>query len=57
MYAIRSYYGLSVSGGTQEVNYYVAGEWEVENGVYTLPNATIDSIYTAANCRPNCDGA
>lgn len=40
----REQYGLSVTGGSEEVQYFVSGEWEVENGVMELPKRTKDSI-------------
>ncbi|NIM50626.1 MAG: SusC/RagA family TonB-linked outer membrane protein [Gemmatimonadales bacterium] len=40
----RQQYGLNVAGGSSQVQYYVSGEWEVENGVYGLPQQTQDSI-------------
>ena len=33
----RMQYGLSVTGGTDRINYYIAGEIENEVGPYTLP--------------------
>ena len=32
----RQQYGLGVSGGTEAVTYYLAGEWEDETGVYEV---------------------
>ena len=40
----REQYGLSVTGGNEDVQYYVSGEWEVEDGVMELPSRTRDSI-------------
>ena len=33
----RTQYGLSVTGGTERINYYIAGELETEVGPYSLP--------------------
>ena len=33
----RMQYGLSVTGGTERINYYIAGEVEDETGPYSLP--------------------
>ncbi len=33
----RAQYGLSVSGGSERINYYISGELEDETGPYTLP--------------------
>jgi TonB-linked SusC/RagA family outer membrane protein len=49
----RQQYGLNVQGGSQDVTYYIGGEWEVENGVYGLPGATVDSILTAGGVIPS----
>jgi hypothetical protein len=40
----RGQVGVNVAGGTQDVQYFVSAEYEKENGVYTLPQGTIDSI-------------
>ena len=40
----RQQYGLNVTGGSEEVQYYISGEWEVENGILDLPRRTRDSI-------------
>lgn len=56
---LRQQYGANVSGGTDNVTYYVSGEYENEQGVYRLPQAEEDSIRAlrgdvAANVlRPN----
>jgi TonB-dependent starch-binding outer membrane protein SusC len=34
----RQQYGLSVSGGTDAVTYFVSGEFEAENGIYAINN-------------------
>ena len=33
----RAQYGMSVSGGTEQVRYFVSGEYEDENGTFKLP--------------------
>lgn len=33
----RMQYGANVSGGTDNLNYYISGEWENENGVFEMP--------------------
>lgn len=48
----RQQYGLQVSGGSEEVQYYVSGEWEVEDGVYQLPQRTLDSIAEVGTVLP-----
>ena len=48
----RQQYGVQVSGGSEEVQYYVSGEWEVEDGIYGLPQRTIDSITDAGTIIP-----
>ncbi len=40
----RSQYGLNVAGGSEQVQYYMSGEWETEDGVWGLPQRTRDSI-------------
>lgn len=49
----REQYGLSVAGGSEETQYFVGGEWEVENGIYGLPDGTKDSIRTAGGTIPD----
>ncbi|MYI66966.1 MAG: SusC/RagA family TonB-linked outer membrane protein [Gemmatimonadetes bacterium] len=34
----RTQYGLSVTGGSERINYYIAGELETEVGPYSLPD-------------------
>lgn len=41
----RNQTGLQASGGTDNVRFYVAGEWERETGVYQLPTAFANRIY------------
>lgn len=45
----RQQYGLQVSGGTDAVRYYVAGEWEDEVGVITMPQAFQERLLAARN--------
>lgn len=40
----RQQYGANVSGGTDDVRYYVSGEYSLENGVFGLPEVVRDSI-------------
>lgn len=40
----RGQYGLSVSGGTNDVQYYLAGELENEVGPYRIPQRAQDSL-------------
>ncbi|MCH7717458.1 MAG: SusC/RagA family TonB-linked outer membrane protein [Gemmatimonadetes bacterium] len=40
----REQFGLNVSGGTENVQYYLSGEWENESGVFAIPRQTRDSI-------------
>ncbi len=49
----RQQYGLNVAGGSEEVQYYIGGEWEVENGIFGLPSATRDSIFAAGGTIPS----
>jgi TonB-linked SusC/RagA family outer membrane protein len=40
----RQQYGADVSGGVEQIQYFVAAEWESEDGVYGLPSASEDSL-------------
>jgi TonB-linked SusC/RagA family outer membrane protein len=40
----RQQYGANVSGGIEQIQYFVSGEWESEDGVYGLPSASEDSL-------------
>lgn len=40
----RQQYGLSVSGGSDQLTYYVAGDFEGQDGVFRLPKFEEDSI-------------
>ena len=41
---LRQQYGASVSGGSEQVTYYVSGEYENEVGPFRLPQAEYDSV-------------
>lgn len=43
----RQSFGLNVAGGTPDVQYFLSGEYEKENGIYGLPQSTQDSILSA----------
>jgi len=43
----RQSFGVNVAGGTPDVQYFLSGEYEKENGIYGLPQGTRDSILTA----------
>ncbi|CAN5750447.1 SusC/RagA family TonB-linked outer membrane protein [soil metagenome] len=55
----RQQYGANVSGGTDQFNYYLSGDYENEDGVFRLPRFEEDSIrelrgFVADNqLRPN----
>lgn len=40
----RTQYGLAVQGGSERVNYYIAGEIEDETGPYSLPGADREDL-------------
>ena len=42
----RTQYGLSVQGGSERINYYIAGEIEGEIGPYSLPGADREDLET-----------
>ena len=42
----RSQYGLSVTGGSERINYYIAGELEGEVGPYSLPQPDREDLET-----------
>jgi len=42
----RSQYGMSVSGGSDRVNFYLSGEFETENGPWKLPTRDRDFLTT-----------
>jgi TonB-linked SusC/RagA family outer membrane protein len=41
---LRQQYGASVSGGSEQVTYYVSGTYENEMGPFRLPDAEFDSV-------------
>ncbi|HWB43318.1 MAG TPA: carboxypeptidase regulatory-like domain-containing protein, partial [Gemmatimonadales bacterium] len=41
---LRQQYGVNVSGGTDQFNYYLSGDYEQEDGVYRLPEFEEDSV-------------
>ena len=57
----RTQYGMQVSGGTDRVQFFVAGETEVETGVYKMPAIEIARLKTergvsdlpSSQIRPN----
>ena len=42
--AWRRQYRMTVSGGTSTSRYYLAGEWEVEDGILKLADAALDTL-------------
>ena len=49
---LRQQYGANVSGGTDQLTYYVGGEYESEDGVFRLPRLEEDSIRSALGSVP-----
>jgi TonB-linked SusC/RagA family outer membrane protein len=57
----RNQYGMQVSGGTDRVQFFVAGETEVETGIYKMPDIEIARLKTergvsglpSSQIRPN----
>lgn len=43
----HSQVGLNVSGGNERLRYYLGGDFTRESGVYSMPQAEIDSVKTA----------
>lgn len=41
---LRQQYGANVSGGTEQLTYYLSGDYENEDGVYRLPDFEEDSV-------------
>jgi TonB-linked SusC/RagA family outer membrane protein len=41
---LRQQYGANVSGGTEQVTYYLSGDYENEQGAYRLPQFEADSV-------------
>ena len=48
----REQFGLNVSGGTENVQFYLSGEWENESGVFAIPRQTRDSITATGLALP-----
>jgi TonB-linked SusC/RagA family outer membrane protein len=46
---LRQNYGASVSGGSEQVTYYVSGTYENEIGPFRLPQAEFDSVASVNN--------
>ncbi|MDX1647150.1 MAG: SusC/RagA family TonB-linked outer membrane protein [Longimicrobiales bacterium] len=42
----RTQYGISVQGGSERINFYIAGEIEDETGPYSLPGADREDLET-----------
>ncbi|MCO4100737.1 MAG: SusC/RagA family TonB-linked outer membrane protein [Gemmatimonas sp.] len=56
----RQQYGMQVSGGTDRVQFFVAGETEVETGIYKMPDIEVRRLTTergtglpSSQIRPN----
>lgn len=49
---LRQQYGASVSGGNDQVTYFLSGTYENENGVFRLPQFEQDSIEAATGSVP-----
>lgn len=45
----RQQYGVNVSGGTDQVRYFISGDFENEDGVLRMPGAEQDSVALARN--------
>lgn len=48
----RRQYGLQVGGGTQDIRYFVSGEWEDEVGQLKMPGFAVDSIRRKRGADP-----
>jgi TonB-linked SusC/RagA family outer membrane protein len=48
----RQQYGANVSGGSEQVTYYVGAEYEAEDGVFRLPRIEEDSIRSLMGSVP-----
>ena len=48
----RQQYGLQVSGGVQDVRYFVSGEWEAEVGQLKMPGFAVDTIRRRRGADP-----
>jgi TonB-linked SusC/RagA family outer membrane protein len=49
----RQQYGANVSGGSEQVTYYVGAEYETEDGVFRLPRVEEDSIRNLLGSVPD----
>jgi TonB-linked SusC/RagA family outer membrane protein len=45
----RQQYGAQVSGGSDQLRYFVSGTWENEIGVLKMPDSELDSLYRIRN--------
>jgi TonB-dependent SusC/RagA subfamily outer membrane receptor len=45
----RQEYGAQVSGGSDQLRYFVAGTWEGERGVLKMPDSEVDSLLRIRN--------
>ena len=50
---LRQQYGASVSGGSDQVTYYISGSYENEKGPFRLPKLEEDSIRSAVGSVPD----
>jgi TonB-linked SusC/RagA family outer membrane protein len=50
---LRQQYGANVSGGTEQFNYYLSGDYENEDGVYRLPEFEEDSVRETRGTVPD----
>jgi TonB-dependent SusC/RagA subfamily outer membrane receptor len=50
---LRQQYGANVSGGTEQITYYLSGDYEEETGVYRLPRFEEDSIRSLRGFVPD----
>jgi TonB-linked SusC/RagA family outer membrane protein len=50
---LRQQYGANVSGGTDQFNYYLSGDYENEDGVFRLPRFEEDSVREAHGFVPD----
>ncbi|HUR94764.1 MAG TPA: SusC/RagA family TonB-linked outer membrane protein [Gemmatimonadales bacterium] len=50
---LRQQYGANVSGGTEQLTYYLSGDYEHEDGVFRLPRLEEDSILAEKGSVPD----
>jgi TonB-linked SusC/RagA family outer membrane protein len=50
---LRQQYGANVSGGTEQLTYYLSGDYENEDGVYRLPAFEEDSVLETRGTIPD----